>query len=396
MQRIGIYGGTFNPPHMGHVHVARYAIGTLCLDKLLIVPSHTPPHKDLAADSLTPAQRLKMLQMTFAGEEKTEISEIELQRGGISYTFDTVTAVQEQHPDAKLYLLVGTDMLLSFDRWYRYQDLLQKVTLAVFYRGDKEEKTRIMQKKAELESRGAKIVLMENPVVPISSTQLRRMMVFGCAEEYLPKNILQYIGENGLYGTARNFRDLPMEELEQVVVSLLKPNRVAHVLGCRDTAREMAKNWGADETDAARAGLLHDITKALSGPLQLTVCRTYGVELSEFSSHNPKTLHALTGSLVAERIFGEDPAVVAAICSHTTGKANMNTLEKIIYVADYMEPNRDFPGVDDLRHLAYTDLDGALKMGLEMTLSMLKEQNREISPQSQEAIDWLNKTEKRS
>ena len=390
MEKIGIYGGTFNPPHMGHVHVARYAIGTLCLDKLLIIPSNTPPHKELSADSPTPNQRLAMLQMVFAGEEKTEVNDLELQRGGVSYTFDTVNALQAQYPNAQFYLLVGTDMLLSFDRWYRYEELLQKVTLAVFYRGDKEEKTRILKKKEELEAQGAQVVLMENPVIPISSTQLRRMMIFGCAGEYPPEHIHAYICENGLYSTHRDFRNLPMEELEQVVVSLLKPNRVAHVLGCRDTAKELAKIWGADETDAARAGLLHDITKALSGPLQLAVCRTYGVELSEFSSQNPKTLHALTGSLVAEWIFGENPGVVAAICSHTTGKADMNTLEKIIYVADYMEPNRDFPGVEELRHLAYTDLDGALKMGLEMTLSMLKEQGREISPESQEALSWLN------
>ena len=396
MERIGIYGGTFNPPHMGHVHVARYAIDALCLDKLLIIPSHTPPHKALAADSPSAGERLKMLQMTFAEEEKTEISTIELERGGVSYTFDTVTALQEQYPDAKLYLLVGTDMLLSFDRWYRYEELLQNVTLAVFYRGDKEEKSRILQKKEELQQHGGEIVLMENPVIPISSTQLRRMMIFGCAGEYLPESVSGYICEKGLYSTGRDFRNLPMDELEQVVVSLLKPNRVAHVLGCRDTAKEMAKTWGVDETDAARAGLLHDITKALSGPLQLAVCRTYGKALSDFSSHNPKTLHALTGSLVADRIFGENPAVVAAICSHTTGKADMNTLEKIIYVADYMEPNRDFPGVDKLRHLAYTDLDGALKMGLEMTIALLKEQGREISPESQEAINWLNNQEKRS
>ena len=390
MERIGIYGGTFNPPHMGHVHVVRHAIGTLCLDKLLIIPSNIPPHKELSKDSPTPTQRLQMLQMTFAGEEKTEISDVELRRGGISYTYDTVAQIRDAYPQAELTLLVGTDMLLSFDRWYRFKELLSEVTLAVCYRGDKEEKSRILKKKEELEQHGADIVLMENPVIPISSTQLRRMMAFDCAGEYLPESIRRYILENGLYSTRRDFRNLPMEELEQVVISLLKPNRVAHVLGCRDTARKLAKIWGADETDAARAGLLHDITKALSGPLQLSLCRTYGVQLNEFSSKNPKTLHALTGSLVAERIFGENPAVVAAICSHTTGKADMNTLEKIIYVADYMEPNRDFPGVEQLRHLAYTDLDGALKLGLEMTLSMLREQGREISPESQEAIAWLN------
>ena len=180
-----------------------------------------------------------------------------------------------------------------------------------------------------------------------------------------------------------------MEKLEQAVVSLLKPNRVAHVLGCRDTAVELAKRWGADPTDAARAGLLHDITKALDGHLQLTLCHDYGIVLGDFSKKYTKTLHALTGSLVAERIFGENQAVVDAIRSHTTGKPNMNTLEKILYVADYMEPNRDFPGVEKLRQLAYTDLNKALKLGLEMTVAMLRKNNQEISPASAEALAFL-------
>ena len=123
---------------------------------------------------------------------------------------------------------------------------------------------------------------------------------------------------------------------------------MAHILGCCQTAVELARLYGADETDAARAGLLHDITKALDGPLQLTLCRAYGTILDDFSRKNPKTLHALTGSLVAERVFGENEAVVSAIRYHTTGRANMTLLEKIIYVADYVEPNRDFPGVEKL------------------------------------------------
>jgi nicotinate-nucleotide adenylyltransferase len=180
-----------------------------------------------------------------------------------------------------------------------------------------------------------------------------------------------------------------MEQLEPVVISLLKPNRVAHVLGCRDTAVELAKHWGADVTDAARAGILHDITKALDGPLQLTLCRCYGKILGEFSQKYPKTLHALTGSLVAERIFGENEAVVSAICHHTTGKADMRLLEKIIYVADYMEPCRDFPGVEKLRELAFSDIDAALKLGLEMTLVHLANQGNEVSPESREALAWL-------
>ena len=123
----------------------------------------------------------------------------------------------------------------------------------------------------------------------------------------------------------------------------------------------------------------------------MTLCREYGKLLDDFGHNNPKTLHALTGSLVAERIFGENPAVVAAVESHTTGKANMNTLEKIIYVADYMEPCRDFPGVEQLRHLAHTDLDKALELGLTKTLKLLQEQGRDISPASVEALAYLQR-----
>ena len=111
--------------------------------------------------------------------------------------------------------------------------------------------------------------------------------------------------------------------------------------------------------------------------------------LDTFSAQNPKILHALTGSLVAQRIFGENEAVVNAIRHHTTGRAGMSLLEKIIYVADYMEPNRDFPGVEELRHLAFSDLDAALQLGLEMTLSMLQSRGAQISAASLEALDSL-------
>ena len=230
----------------------------------------------------------------------------------------------------------------------------------------------------------------------ITSTDLQRMLTFRCAEQFMTPEVQAYIAQNGLCDDTRDLCGLSLAQLEQEVIRLLNPNRVAHVLGCRDTAVELAGIWGADETDAARAALLHDVTKALDGPLQLTLCWSYGTILDDFFIRNPKTLHALTGSLVAERIFGENEAVVRAIRSHTTGCVDMNTLEKIIYVADYMEPNRSFPGVEKLRQLAYTDLDGALQMGLEMTLDLLREQGREISGASVDALAWLIKQKEHS
>ena len=391
MERIGIYGGTFNPPHIGHLQAAQQVITALGLTKLLVIPDRIAPHKVLPANSATPEQRLDMLRLATAACPGMEVSDLELNREGVSYTYQTVLELKAAYPQAELVLLMGTDMFLSFQSWCHPEIILENATLGIFYRGDKGEAAAIEEKKAEMESQGAKIELVKNDIVNISSTQMRRLLAFRCAGEFLPEGVLDYIRENRLYDTRAHWKNLPMEELERVVISLLNPNRVAHVLGCRDTAVELAKRWGADVTDAARAGILHDITKAIDGPLQLTLCEAYGKILSDFSRRYPKTLHALTGSLVAERIFGENKAVVSAIEHHTTGKADMNLLEKIIYVADYMEPNRNFPGVETLRELAYTDIDAALKLGLEMTLEHLKRQGAEVSPESRDALAWLNR-----
>ena len=394
MEKIGIYGGTFNPLHMGHLYAARQAIETLELDKLILIPDRIAPHKEIPAGTATPEQRMEMLRIATKHELKMEVSDIELKREGKSYTYLTVEQISRENPDAKLYLLMGTDMFTSFHTWMEPERITAKAALAVMYRGDKGEAEAIEEAKARMENRGAEVVLVKNDAIAISSTQMRRLLAFQCAGPFLPEGVYDYIRSQGLYDSTADWKNLPMDQLEAIVVRLLNPNRVAHVLGCRDTAAEMAKRWGTDEVDAARAGLLHDITKAIDGPLQLTLCSEYGTILSEFGQRHPKTLHALTGSLVADRIFGENEAVVSAICHHTTGKGDMTTLEKIIYVADYMEPCRNFPGVEKLRELAFSDLDGALRLGLEMTIENLISRKLEISPESREALDWLNEHEK--
>ena len=391
MERIGIYGGTFNPPHIGHLRGAAQAITALGLSKLILIPDRIAPHKQIPSGSPTPEQRLEMLQIAASHYEKMEVSDIELRREGPSYSYITVQQIHEAYPDAKLFLLMGTDMFTSFLTWRNPEEIMKHASLAVMSRGDRGEAEAIEAQKKTIEAMGYEAEVVEKHVTAISSTQLRRLLAFRCAGEFLPEGVLDYIREKRLYDTRASWKNLPMEDLEKVVISLLNPNRVNHVLGCRDTAVDLARRWGADETDAARAGILHDITKAIDGPLQLTLCDAYGKILSDFSRKYPKTLHALTGSLVAQRIFGENEEVVSAIEWHTTGKADMTLLQKIIYVADYMEPNRNFPGVERLRALAYTDMDAALKLGLEMTLEHLKRQGAEVSPESREALAWLNR-----
>ena len=149
------------------------------------------------------------------------------------------------------------------------------------------------------------------------------------------------------------------------------------------------RRGGADPEKAARAGILHDCTKYLEMEEQLQLCAKYGIVLDELERSAVKLLHSKTGACVARDVFGADEEVFAAIYWHTTGKADMALLDKILYMADYMEPNRDFDGVEELRRLCYEDLDAALQMGLEMSISDLRERGVPVHKNTQGALDWI-------
>lgn len=392
--KLGIYGGAFNPPHLGHIRAAVYGADALKLDKVLLIPTNISPHKQSPQNTATPAQRLKMLELATKDLGKLRVSDVEVARGGQSYTYETVLQLKKDNQDSQLTLFMGTDMFLSFLNWRNPQIIMENAAIGVFYRGDRNEEEQIARQAEKLHSLGATVHLIENPVTQISSTVLRSLLVFGSAGDYLPSGVEDYIRREGLYGTAAEYKNLSLQALEQAVAAFVKPERMAHVLGCRDTALALAKKWGADPEKAQRAALLHDITKALDGPAQLTLCEGWGILLDDFSRSNPKTLHAFTGSLVAQRIFGESPEVVQAIASHTTGKPGMNTLDQIIYIADAMEPTRAYPGVEKVRSLAFQNLEEAVKLGLSNTIENLKTGNEGIHPDGLATLNWFEEKEK--
>lgn len=392
--KLGIYGGAFNPPHVGHIRAAAYGAEALGLSKVLLIPTNISPHKASPRNTATPAQRLRMLEIAAEGNKALQVSDIEVTRGGQSYTFETVLQLQKENPDTRLVLFMGTDMFLSFLNWKNPQIILENANIGVFYRGDRNEEAQIAKQAELLRTMGGVVHLIENPVTQISSTVLRSLLVFGSAGDYLPAGVEDYVRKEGLYGTKESYKNLSLQELEECLPAFIKPERMAHVLGCRDMALELAKRWGADPEKAQRAALLHDITKALDGPPQLTLCRGLGILLDDFSKNHPKTLHAFTGSLVAERIFGESPDVVQAIASHTTGKPGMNTLEQIIYIADMMEMTRTYPGVEKLRSLAFSNLEAAVKLGISNTIEILKARGEDIHPDGQATLEWFNERTK--
>lgn len=382
--RIGILGGTYNPPHLGHRYMAELAVSSLGLDILYVIPALRPPHKVVSDDSPSDSERMEMARINFAGMEKVIVSDIEFTRDGPSYTADTVSELLQRHLNGEIYLILGTDMLLGFEQWYRFEDILKMVTLTVFAR-ESGQRQEIERHAAVLRGRwGGKFKIVDNEVLPISSTHLRELLVSREGPHYMSESLYAYIIRGRFYGSKPN-----LDWLRPKALSMLSEKRIAHVMGCEQEAAKLAQRWSADEGDAREAALLHDITKNSDKNQQLILCKKYGIITDNVEQENEKLLHAKTGAEVSRELFGISGDVYDAILWHTTGRAGMGLLEQVIYMADYIEPNRRFHGVEILRKLAYSDLLAALKLGLEMSIDDLDASGITPHPHTVEALSWL-------
>ena len=389
--RIGVYGGTFNPIHRGHLTAARAAADALGLEKVLLIPDNLPPHKALPAGSATGEDRLEMCRLTAGEVPGMEVLDLELRRSGPSYTSDTLAELHAQYPDDELWLLVGSDMFLSLQEWHEPERILSLAGIAAFHRTRGDETERFAQQKANLEQiYGARVALLENPdVVEISSTELRVQLAQGRGRSFLTEAVCGYVLRRGLYGPHADLKHLTPEELRPIALSFLKPKRMPHVLGTEHEAAVLARRYGADVTSARIAALLHDCTKKLSMEEQLALCEQYGIALDELERKNLKLLHAKTGAAIARDLFGVSDEIYWAIYWHTTGKADMTKLEKVIYLADYIEPSRDFPGVEKLRRAVHADLEHGLLMALEDSIEEMRQRGNPVHPNTVEARDYL-------
>ncbi len=393
--KIGIYGGTFNPPHLGHVTAARAVFDLLRLDRLLVIPAGLPPHKDLPDHSPTPAQRLEMTRLAVEQmglDGQAEVLDMELSRAGKSYTSDTLAELKERYPDDELWLLMGTDMFLTLQAWHAPEEILSLAGIAAFGRteADTEELFSVQRDYLYKTYPQARIFTLTIPgVIDVSSTELRQKLAAGEGGALLPPAVYGYILRQGLYGTNADLKNLSISQLRPVALSYLKHKRIPHVLGTEQEAIRLAERYGADVEKARVAALLHDCTKKLDMESQLALCSHYGIELDELEQVSLKLLHSKTGAAVARDVFGVDEEIYNAIWWHTTGHAGMTLLEKVIYLADYIEPSRDFPGVDKLRSVCYKDLNEGLLLGLEMTIREMTDMGNPVHRATLEARDAL-------
>ena len=230
-------------------------------------------------------------------------------------------------------------------------------------------------------------------LVEISSSQLRQRLEAGERPEELDPSVRGYILRHGLYGTHADLKHLGWEDLRACSYSMIRAKRIPHVRGCEEEAVRLARRWGEDEDDARAAAILHDCTKYLNLEEQLSLCRKYDIILDHMEQETVKLLHSKTGAAIARWEYGMPERVCDAICWHTTGKPDMTTLEKILYIADYMEPTRDFDGVERLRALVYEDLDAAVRLGLEMSVEDLTGRGVPVHPNTLGALRFLTKGE---
>jgi nicotinate-nucleotide adenylyltransferase len=192
--KIGIFGGTFNPPHYGHLIVAEFIREEVGLDKIIFIPCSIPPHKqndEYLSQIASPEHRFEMVKLAITGNKFFEVSDIEINRGGVSYTIDTVNYFVSNFPEEKFYLLIGADQFVEFHTWRKPDEIVQKVNLIVFNRPG------FVIPKTEF-SKFATFITIPN--IEISASTIRKRIRHGKSIKYLvPPAVEEYILANKLY-----------------------------------------------------------------------------------------------------------------------------------------------------------------------------------------------------
>ena len=381
--KIAIFGGSFDPVHTEHIRLAKAAIEELGLDKLFVMPAYAPPHKKgkaLSADE----DRLQMCRIAFRDIEKACISDYEIRKGGTSYTYLTCRHFREEYPDDEIFWIVGTDMLRDFPTWKSPEDILQNVTLAVCGRAENKgwQETELPEFIARF---GKGFHFFTYNGAPVSSTQIRVLAGAGMRlTPFVDEKVEEYIREKELYFIPNAFEALSLEKEERRVHSL----RVAELAASRAVAFQVS------EKKAITAALFHDCAKNL--PIDSPYLQGF-VPPIEWGEIPREVYHQFAGAYLAERWFGvTDEDVLNAIRYHTSARENMSDLEKVIFLADMLEKERKYQGVEELRALFMgKDLDECLTEALRQTLLFLEQKGGTVYPLTKKAyVFYANQAKK--
>lgn len=392
-KKIAVMGGTFNPIHNGHLVAAEAVRHQLGIERVIFIPTGNPPHKN--SSPMFNEHRYLMTVLATVTNPYFEVSRIELDRPGTTYTIDTIKELKRMcSSDCKIYFITGADAINEILQWKKPEELLSMCEfVAVTRPGYNKESLQETVNNLKDNYKG-KITFLEIPALSISSTDIRHRILAGQSIKYLlPVSVEEYIIKFGLYSA----EDVSSHEIELIKAKLhytLTPNRYRHTIGVAKECVQLAKRYGADSDKAYMAGLLHDCAKCMTDEEKLNLCDKYGMVLDDILKKQPDLTHSFLGAEVAKREYGiTDEEILNAIAYHTTGRENMTLLEKIVFIADYIEPNREyFDGLDEVRELAYKDIDKAVLTSLENTINYNILKNRIIHPLGMAACEYLKTT----
>lgn len=355
--KVGILGGTFDPIHNAHLKIAQEALKQFCLDKILIMPTPNPPHKDKEKIASN-FHRANMIKIAINPLENIEFSDFELNSHDVTYTADTLHMLKELHPENEYYFIMGSDSIAAFMSWYRPDVILKFATLIAVKRDD--ESSKIMQERvSEIEKTfDTQIQILSMPAVDISSSYIR------CSDysqilPMVPSEVYAYIVENKLYCNNNINKAWSINKITEDLKNTLKVSRFEHTIHVAKTAKDMAEHFHVNPNKAYFAGILHDCAKNKTDDELIELCEKNHIEITHTERRLPYLLHGKAGAFLAEEKYGiTDREILQAVTWHTTGKEDMSSLEKIIFSADYIEPGRTKqPNLEYLRSIALKDLD---------------------------------------
>lgn len=339
------------------------------------MPAAQPPHK--SAGWLAPDQdRLAMCALAARDYDFIQVDDWEIRRGGRSYTVDTLGHLAAVFPEEELWLLIGTDMFLTFTQWHRWEEIGKMASLLVASReeGDREQ---LLDQQQRLAERGVRSRLLQNPPMPMSSTRIREELRRDGTTEKVCPQVLDYIREKELYLH-------PPEELDYLrryIRPLMTDYRYRHSLGVEKQAVKMARRFGADQRKAALAGILHDVCKDMpKGALLQNILESGIINGIDFKA-SPQLIHSYAGALYLQSHMDiHDTEVIEAVRYHTTARAGMSLLETVVYLADLTSEDREYPDVGEMRRLCDTDLRKAMIHALTHTVKELTRKQKPICP----------------
>jgi nicotinate-nucleotide adenylyltransferase len=405
--KLAILGGSFNPVHLGHLYLAESAL-KLGYDRLILVPTFTSPFKPGARDT-APQNRLDMLAASAPADPRFAIDDCEIRREGVSYTIDTITDIINRYrPEGKPGLILGDDLAAGFTGWRDCEKIAALVDIII---------ARRLSSKPVIFSYPYK--QLDNAILDISSRDIRSRIQSGKSWRYLvPEGARFIIEDRRLYGYRPEWAGPPkaltapaesaaraeIALIENAVRSMVSPSRFLHSRAVAALSWELCVRFGQDPDRGYLAGIAHDIAKSMGEDELKRFAKKDGKPVSGLEQKKPSLLHSRAGAVLLRERFGiNDEEVLAAVRNHTLGSLTMGPLEKIVYIADKIEPTRkseqlrrgDFDQRGDRKELRESEnresLDSLFSLALKDTAAYLRSRKLDLSADTRRLLETMKK-----